>query len=129
MSPLIPVSDTDPDTGLSMKYKTPLVVWYTTKFQKLLSGNSEAILKHKKELFGPSHEDESPNVLSHYAMLRTLGITEDDFDLLDIHTRAKIIAEYTLNGMIELRSRHLSILEQNLEKAKSKRNKPNGKGS
>ena len=128
MSPLVPASDFDPVTGQQIKYKIPLIVWYTDKFQKLLSSGSEAVIKHKKELFGPAYEDESPTLLSHFAMLRSLGITDDEFDQLDIHTRAKMIAEHTLNGIVEVRTRHLSILEQNLEKVKAKRQQ-NGKGS
>ena len=64
----------------------------------------------------------APDAYAQIAMFRELNIVHliDEWEVLDIHSRAQIIAQYQLNSMIELLRRHDQIIKENTERMTNK---------
>ena len=101
-------------------------VWVraTEKYQniiKICEQQSEVAKKHKKELFGTNTELIKPDAYTLMDICVKHNMTPSTFENLSVVDRAKIIAYYFLENMIEIIMRHDSIVEENEKKANNKK--------
>jgi hypothetical protein len=91
------------------------------KIMKLLSGTGTAVQKYRKELFGSSLEVTTCDAYSLMEMCRTEGMPNyAEYIKLDIHTRAKLRAQYVLSSMVKLVERHDEKQEEAVKKLNQK---------
>lgn len=83
---------------------------------KLLEGRSEAVAKYKEELLGSSTEVDSPDLYNLINVAKQLNIPYPRFKKIEIHDRAKMIAQHYLENMVDLIRRHDSLQKQKMEK-------------
>lgn len=78
----------------------------------------EASRKLKEELFGLTVVLNSSDVYIHISMMRELHMMPliEEWEYMDIHVRAKILAHYQLNAMVEVLRRHDQIMQDRAKK-------------
>lgn len=116
MSPLIEVTEFDPnDPRGKIRHSIPLYVWWSGFEESILNQEGEKYTKHKQELFGLNNITASPEIFSTFGIVRDWQMKPDEFQSLDIHTRAKMYAHNTIKNMLEIREQHLQIMKRKRE--------------
>ena len=116
MAPVVEMQDLNWTTGAIEKKKVSILYWYMKFDENILSKNTTAAKKIKEELFGPAQLESTPTLYSDYNFFKELGITEDEYNELDIHTRARMRAHHFLSGIIQLRETHLQKKKEKEQK-------------
>jgi hypothetical protein len=115
MAPVVPFEELNRETGAIEKKKVSILYWYIRFDENILSKNTPAAKKYKEELFGPAEIHHTPTLYSDYGFFKDMGIHEDAYDLLDIHTRARMRAHYFLSNLVQLRETHLQKMKDKRE--------------
>ena len=124
MAPKTEVKERHPESGARAKILYPIPVFYArimdTFTEKDTSTEPERrmIRAHRKRLFGADVISESTQLYNDMSMLRNLNIPLPTWEEYDIHTKAKMIAQYNLRNMVETIERHLDIMDENKKKVK-----------
>lgn len=114
MSPVVELSDYDHE-GRHFKFAAPILLWYD-RFQKLISDNTDAARKHRKEIFGAGELKETPDLYSDYGFFKEYRLTESEYQGLDLHEQARMRAHFILNNIVEIRSAHMRIMEDRIKR-------------
>lgn len=96
--------------------------WQTLQ-SNILSGNDEKSKRYKEELFGKSSNYEYSEEYNALSVLRNNvdWISADSFvDTVNIHTRAKLIAQTYIEGIVDTLQRHDDMMKQKLKDQVSK---------
>lgn len=115
MAPVVKFEETDLSTGRIQKIQVSLLYWYV-KFMTIFDANTAATRKYHDELFGVGELEFVPELYNDYSFLREVHLTEEAYNALDLHTRARMRAQYVLQNIIELRNTHLRIMKERLDR-------------
>lgn len=91
--------------------------WQTIQ-KNILHGNDEKSRRYKEELFGKSSNYEYSEEYNALSVIRTNvdWYRADTFkDAVNIHTRAKLIAQTYVEGIIDTLQRHDDLMKQKLK--------------
>ncbi len=108
----------NPVDGLRTKCKVSVLERWQTIQNNILHGKDDKSRKYKEELFGKSANYEYSEEYNALSVIRNNvdWIYADDFkDNVNIHTRAKLIAQTYIEGIIETLQRHDDIMKQKLK--------------
>lgn len=108
----------NPVDGLRTKSKVSVLERWQTIQENILSGKDEKSRRYKEELFGKSSNYEYSEEYNALSVLRNNvdWIHADTFrDVVNIHTRAKLIAQTYIEGIIETLQRHDDLMKQKLK--------------
>ena len=96
--------------------------WQTIQ-ENLLHGKDDKSKRYKEELFGKSSNYEYSEEYNALSVLRNNvdWISADEFrDKVNIHTRAKLIAQTYIEGIIDTLQRHDDLQKQKMKDQMSK---------
>ena len=108
----------NPVDGLRTKSKVSILERWQTIQTNLLHGKDDRSRRYKEELFGKSANYEYSDEYNALSVLRVNvdWVSADDYSRrVSIHTRAKLIAQTYLEGIIDTLQRHDDMMKKKLE--------------
>lgn len=91
----------------------------------IINRDTQQAKEYKKKLLGNSIIESAPDEYWELGMIRSLGLLPDQWGNLDLHTRAKIRAQFQLSNMAEIIKHHYELREQGIRNALSRSNGKN----
>lgn len=123
MCPLVRFSEIDPESGRILTRNVSLFYWYQRFHEVTLypTPDTTQAKAYREELFGVGELEEVPPLYADYGFYKSLEMTEEAFNALELHTRARIKAYEMITNIVELRKAHLRIMKQRNEEHQRKR--------
>ena len=116
MAPVVKFDLLNQTTGKIEKSNVSILVWYLHYKENWLDPNTPKHLQYRRELFGVAQVEDTPEQFADQSFYKAHDLTEDDFQRLHIHTRAKMKAHYFLNNLLELRKAHMEKMQEARDK-------------
>jgi hypothetical protein len=119
LAPTIKEVKKDKKTWDKIEVQVPIYVRYNEIMEDLNAKDAGAMtISVREKLLGVDLPLTTPDVYQEIAMLRELGLLPY-WDKFEMQKKARIIAQYRLNNMVETYRRYLEILDEG-EKSKKK---------